>query len=40
MLITKAVLQRKRPEFNTQNCVIEGIELMNRDEFKEFSNNF
>ena len=39
MLITKAILQRKRSEFNTQNCVIEGIELMNGDEFGEFSNN-
>lgn len=39
MLITKAILQRKISEFNTQNCVIEGIELMNGDEFEEFSNN-
>jgi hypothetical protein len=39
MLITKAILQRKISEFNTQNCMIEGIELMNGSEFKEFSNN-
>lgn len=39
MLITKAILQRKISEFNTQNCVIEGIELMNGSEFEEFSNN-
>jgi len=39
MLITKAILQRKISEFNTQNCVIEGIELMNGDEFEEFSSN-
>ena len=39
MLITKAILQRKISEFNTQNCMIEGIELMNGDEFGEFSNN-
>jgi hypothetical protein len=39
MLITKAILQRKTSDFNTQNCIIEGIELMNESEFKEFSNN-
>jgi len=39
MLITKAILQRKISEFNTQNCMIEGIELMNGSEFKEFRNN-
>ncbi|WP_313232620.1 DUF6329 domain-containing protein [Tissierella praeacuta] len=39
MLITKAILQRKISEFNTQNCVIEGIELMNGSKFKEFCNN-
>lgn len=39
MLITKAIFERKLSEFDTQNCVIEGIELMSEDEFKEFSNN-
>ncbi|HZJ99540.1 MAG TPA: DUF6329 domain-containing protein [Tissierellaceae bacterium] len=39
MLITKAIFERKLSEFNTKNCVIEGIELMNGDEFYEFSNN-
>ena len=39
MLITKAIFERKISEFNTQNCVIEGIELMSNDEFEEFSKN-
>lgn len=39
MLITKAIFERNLSDFDTQNCVIEGIELMNGDEFEEFSNN-
>lgn len=39
MLITKAIFERKLSEFDTRNCVIEGIELMNGDEFEEFSSN-
>ena len=38
MLITKAIFERKLSEFDTQNCVIEGIALMGEDEFEEFSN--
>lgn len=39
MLITKAIFGRKISEFELQNCVIEGIELMNGNEFEEFSKN-
>ena len=39
MLITKAIFERKLSGFDTQNCVIEGIALMNEDEFEEFRNN-
>lgn len=39
MLITKAIFERKLSEFDTRNCVIEGIELMSGNEFEEFSNN-
>lgn len=39
MLITKAIFERKISEFDTQNCIIEGIELMNENEFEEFSKN-
>lgn len=39
MLITKAIFERKLSEFDTRNCVIEGIELMNGNEFEEFSSN-
>jgi hypothetical protein len=39
MLTTKAIFERKISDFDTKNCVIEGIELMNGNEFEEFSNN-
>lgn len=39
MLTTKAIFARKLSEFETKNCVIEGIALMSGDEFEEFSNN-
>lgn len=39
MLITKAIFGRKLSEFDTRNCVIEGIELLNGNEFEEFSSN-
>lgn len=39
MLITKAIFARKLSEFDTQNCVISGIEIMDENEYKEFSNN-
>lgn len=39
MLITKAIFERKISEFDTQNCIIEGIEMMNEDEFEDFSKN-
>ncbi|MSU03475.1 DUF6329 domain-containing protein [Tissierella pigra] len=37
MLITKGIFERKIPEFNAANCIIEGIELMDEEKFKEFS---
>lgn len=37
MLITKGIFERKIPKVNLDNCIIEGIELMNKEEFKEFS---
>ena len=39
MLITKGIFERKIPNFNAANCIIEGIELMYEEEFKEFSRN-
>lgn len=39
MLITKAIFGRKLSGFDTRNCVIEGIELLNGNEFEEFSSN-
>jgi hypothetical protein len=38
MLITNAILQRKVSAMETQNCVIEAIEVMSQKEFEEFSN--
>ena len=34
MLITKAIFGRKLSGFDTRNCVIEGIELLNGNELK------
>lgn len=39
MLRAKAMFERKVSEFDTRECIIEGIELMNEDEFEEFSKN-
>ena len=39
MLNTRAIFERKISKFETQSCVIDGIELMDGDEFKDFSNN-
>ena len=39
MLITKAIFERKISSFEPRNCVIEGIEVMNEEEFEKFSNN-
>ena len=39
MLITKAIFERKISAFDAQVCVINGIEVMDENEFEEFSNN-
>ena len=39
MLTTKAIFERKIPAFDAQVCVINGIEVMDENEFEEFSNN-
>lgn len=39
MLTTKAIFERKISEFNTRECVINGIELLNDKEFETFSKN-
>ncbi len=39
MLITKAIFERKISAFDAQVCVINGIEIMDENEFEEFSNN-
>ena len=39
MLITKAIFERKISAFDAQACVINGIEVMDENEFEEFSNN-
>lgn len=39
MLTTKAIFERKISAFDTQVCVINGIEVMDENEFEEFSNN-
>lgn len=39
MLTTKAIFERKISAFDTQACVINGIEIMDENEFEEFSNN-
>lgn len=39
MLTTKAIFERKISSFATRECVINGIEVMNENEFEEFSNN-
>jgi len=39
MLTTKAIFERKISEFHTRECVINGIELMNDNEFESFSKN-
>lgn len=39
MLNTKVIFERKISNFDTQSCVIDGIELMDGDEFEEFSKN-
>ena len=37
MLTTKVIFERKISDFDTQICVIDGIELMDENEFEEFS---
>jgi len=39
MLTTKAIFERKISAFHTRECVINGIELMNDNEFETFSKN-
>ncbi|WP_312699233.1 DUF6329 domain-containing protein [Sedimentibacter sp.] len=39
MLVTKALFERKIKSFNTRNCVIDHIEIMDENEYCEFSNN-
>lgn len=39
MLTTKAIFERKTSDFDTRKYVIEGIEIMDRKEFEEFSSN-
>ena len=39
MLTTKAIFERKISAFDAQVCVINGIEVMDENEFEEFSNN-
>lgn len=39
MLTTKAIFERKTSAFNTRECVINGIELLNDKEFETFSKN-
>ena len=39
MLTTKAIFERKISAFDAQACVINGIEVMDENEFEEFSNN-
>ncbi|WP_312812902.1 DUF6329 domain-containing protein [Sedimentibacter sp.] len=39
MLTTKAIFERKISAFDTQACVINGIEIMDENEFEEFSSN-
>jgi len=39
MLTTKAIFERKASNFDTRECVIEGIEFMDGKEFEEFSSN-
>lgn len=39
MLTAKAIFERKASNFDTRECVIEGIEFMDGKEFEEFSSN-
>ena len=39
MLTAKAIFERKASNFDTRECVIEGIEFMGGKEFEEFSSN-
>ncbi|MDD3300343.1 MAG: DUF6329 domain-containing protein [Bacteroidales bacterium] len=39
MLTTKAIFERKISAFDAQVCVINGIDVMDENEFEEFSNN-
>lgn len=39
MLVTKALFERKIKSFNTRNYVIDHIEIMDENEYCEFSNN-
>ncbi len=39
MLVTKALFERKIKAFNTRNCVIDHIEIMDENEYGEFSSN-
>lgn len=39
MLKVKAIFERKLAKFNLEDCIIEGIEFMDNEEFEEFSKN-